>query len=161
MSQRRTGGIWMAWVCLAALISSGGRAVASGRLAQKASEPNLSALLDKLTVYAARLESSVLDFVCREEIQEKINSALDVKAISRRANLYKTPTPVKKHYVYDYQCVRGKNGLIRETRTLLDDNGKKANIPEAKLKTEVFVFGHAPPGPGWHLRRALPPFLRV
>jgi hypothetical protein len=148
MSKRRTGGKWIAWICLAAaFVSSGARAVAFGSQAQKAPEPNLSALLDKLTAYAARLEGAVLDFVCREEIQEKIDSALDVRAASRLVNLYRTPSPVKKHYVYDYQCVRGKNGLIREARTLLDDNGKKVNVPEAKLKTEVFVFGMPLLGP--------------
>ncbi|MCX6561030.1 MAG: hypothetical protein NTZ26_11040 [Candidatus Aminicenantes bacterium] len=138
-------------LALAILAVSGG--FLFSRPAQEAQDPVLTALLGKLSAYAARLEGSVLDFVCREEIAERIDPALDVRAASPlvpdafRDRIYGKLISAKNHYVYDYQCVRGKNGLVRETRTLLDDNGKKTNVPDAKLKTEVFVFGMPLLGP--------------
>ncbi len=117
-------------------------------------------ILDKLTAYAVRLEGSVLDFVCREEILEKINYALDqARGRPDIINGWKAggayglswmsrPSAVIKNtYVYDYQCVRGRSGLIRESRTLLQDNKKQVNLPDAQLKTEVFIFGTPLMGP--------------
>jgi hypothetical protein len=134
--------------------------MASGGPTQERPDKLLAALLDKLTAYAARLEGSVLDFVCREEISEKINYALDqtrgrpdiLNDWSYRGafgtSWVSRPSAQAKHsYVYDYQCVRGKSGLIRESRTLLQENGKPAVIPDTKLKTEVFVFGMPLLGP--------------
>jgi hypothetical protein len=48
-------------------------------------------------------------------------------------------TPLKNSYLYDYQFIR-KDDNITERRTLLEENGKKRNEPEAKLKTRAFRF---------------------
>jgi len=56
-------------------------------------------------------------------------------------------TRIKTKYVYDYQCVRGKSGLLRESRILLEDEGKKVRVPNAPLKTEVFAYGMPLLGP--------------
>ncbi len=124
-------------------------------------EPDLAALLDKLTAYAGRLERSILDFVCREEILETIDYGLDASSRSPRPLMdwsadgrsatVRIPSRrgarIKRTYVYDYQCVRGKSGLLRESRILLEDDGKKVRVPNATLKTEVFVFGTPLLGP--------------
>lgn len=138
-------------------LASGGpvRLIAAQRPAPTPGEADLTAILDKLTAYAARLEGAVLDFVCREEIQEKIDYALDqangprslvpgdwmVPRADSRMIISRPSAVIRTSLVYDYQCVRGKDGIIRETRSLLEENGKKPKQPEAKLKTEVFVFG--------------------
>lgn len=124
-------------------------------------EEDLTAILDKLAAYAARLEGAVLDFVCREEIREKIDYALDQAKGPRPLVPWFSPAPsansqmiisrpssvMRTSVVYDYQCVRGKDGAIRETRTLLEEEGKKPRQPEAGLKTEVFVFSLPMLGP--------------
>jgi hypothetical protein len=139
-------------------------AFASGLLfsrpAQEAQDPVLTALLRKLSAYAARLEGSVLDFVCREEIAESINYALD--QVRSRPDIISNwavggtfgmswvgrPSAKEKDaYEYDYQCVRDKNRALRETRTLLKENGKPASEPGTGLKTQNFVFGTPLLGP--------------
>ncbi|MDD8025399.1 MAG: hypothetical protein PHI34_02715, partial [Acidobacteriota bacterium] len=133
---------------------------ASGSQAGEPAGQDLNVLLDKLTAYAARLEGAVLDFICREVISEKINYALDqtqerhdalndwaVGGAFGSSWISRPSARTTNDYVYDYQCVRSRNGLIRETRTLLEENGKRKNEPDAKLKTQVFVFGTPLLGP--------------
>jgi hypothetical protein len=122
-------------------------------------EVDLPALLDKLTAYAGRLENVVLDFVCREEIAEKIDYFLDAQASSPLVDVWsyygpgstvfiggRIPKVVKNSYVYDYQCLR-KDRIVKESRTLLEENRTKKNEPNAALKTAVFVYGNALMGP--------------
>jgi hypothetical protein len=113
----------------------------------------LDTLLAKAAEYCRKLESSALDFVCREEISETIDPKLDVDR--------KTPPPdpgwtnysgptltirralkVKRRFVYDYQCVRAGR-TIRELRTQLEEDGKKKVVPNAELRTSVVVYGTA------------------
>jgi hypothetical protein len=131
----------------------------SGGTAQKEVKPppDLGALLARVAEYCRKLEASAFDFVCREEIAEKINPSLDipeprplttgwgrpefdVKTISRIVR------EIKLSYVYDYQCVRADRS-IREIRTLIKENGKETNVPNAQLKTSVVVFGTSLMGP--------------
>jgi len=119
---------------------------------------DLPALLDKLTAYARRLENVALDFICREEIAEKIDYTLDAVASSPLVDTWsygpgsgilvggRRPRVDRNAYVYDYQCVR-KDKVITESRTLLEENKVKKNEREAKLKTAVFVYGNALLGP--------------
>jgi hypothetical protein len=121
-------------------------------------EVDLPALLDKLTAYARRLENVVLDFVCREEIGEKIDYTLDAWASSPLMDNWsdasglginvrvRVPKVTKNSYVYDYQCIR-KDRVIKESRTLLQENKTKKNEPNAVFKAAVFVFGNALLGP--------------
>ncbi len=121
-----------------------------------ASAPTLEALLAKAAEYCRKLESSAFDFVCREEIRESIDPKLDVTIdrTSRNtlpdASQYIGPiisigrswSRIKNSYVYDYQCVRAGR-TIRETRTQLEENGKRKNVPNAELQTSVVVFSTA------------------
>ena len=121
-------------------------------------EVDLPALLDKLTAYARRLENVVLDFVCREEIGEKIDYTLDAVSSSPLMDVWsygpgsgitvrgRRVKVDKNSYVYDYQCIR-KDRVIKESRTLLEENKTKKNEPKATLKTAIFVYGNALLGP--------------
>jgi hypothetical protein len=116
---------------------------------------DLPSLLKRTAEYCRKLESAVLDFVCREEINEMIDPALDAPprptiitwtTLEQRAFATGPLPKIKNFYVYDYQCIRS-GGAISEIRTLLQENRKKKNEPNAKLKTSVFVYGTVLLGP--------------
>jgi hypothetical protein len=130
---------------------------------QKPPDVDLESLLEKTAEYCRKLESAVLYFVCREEISEKIDPALDVPppptikswsiadnwtGLDSRGSITITsaPSKIKNSYVYDYQCVR-KDGQIQEVRTLLEENGKKKNQPNAALKMSVILYVNTMLGP--------------
>jgi hypothetical protein len=128
-----------------------------GQNAPAAPQARLAALLAKAADYCGRLERSAFDFVCREEISEKIDPSLDVAKKTPPPDpgwtAYKGPTftistvrKIKHSFVYDYQCVRA-GGTLREMRTQLEENGKRKVVPNAELKTSVVVFGTALLGP--------------
>ena len=118
---------------------------------------DLAAFLKTAAGYCARLESVALHFTCREEIEEKIDLTRDIENtppssggwtgaqgdyISPRVSLLNRSTSRYRHsLLYDYQCVRDFKGSIRDTRTLLEENGKKKRVPEAKLSTVNFEYG--------------------
>jgi len=132
--------------------------------AKVAPAPDLSleAVLERTIEYCRKLESSAFDFVCREEISESIDPALDVGLQKKGAAVvpevpgsirYSGPTlylrsvrKIKHTYVYDYQCVRAGR-TIREVRTQLKEDGKKKVVPNADLATSIIVFGNALLGP--------------
>jgi hypothetical protein len=101
---------------------------------------NLEAILEKAADYCRRLESSVLDFVCREEVVEKADKSRD--ATRSLAPLhdwnwmrggvgtttYSFSRPVRNAFLYDYQCVRAKR-VVRETRTLIELTARSTTIP--------------------------------
>ncbi len=117
---------------------------------------DLDSILKKAADYCRKLEASVLDFVCREEVVEKVDSSRDTDKplvlqnewdwIQRRVRL---PTwftasvrPAKNTFIYDYQYVRA-NRVLRETRTLIELNGKKFNEPDAPLMTTSIAWRNA------------------
>ncbi len=129
----------------------------TGRAAVSAAEVDLQAMLKKAADYCQKLENSALYFVCREEIQETIDPTLDINpsrttgfdwAWVPRGDLIITRgiRKIKHTYIYDYQCIRAGRA-IRETRTLLKEDGKAKHEPNATLKTSVVVFGTVLMGP--------------
>jgi hypothetical protein len=117
--------------------------------ANKESETNslidLEALLAKTAEYCAKLESSVLNFVCREEIRETIDPSLEIDD-SRYSDLVLWPrvsppraVKIENTYIYDYQCIRSGRA-IQEVRILLRENGRMKHERNAVLKTSVVVF---------------------
>jgi hypothetical protein len=120
-------------------------------------QPQLPALLAKAAEYCRKLESSAFDFVCREEIAETINPSLDAGPKSPPSKsggtTYTGPTisigwtnKIKRTLIYDLQCGRA-GGAIHETRSLLEENGKKKVGPDAQLETPVVIYGTAFLGP--------------
>jgi len=132
------------------------------RTAAPPASPSLDALLAKAAEYCRKLESSAFDFVCREEIRETIDPELDIASrgpLNAPGGAHDAPDSpilsypgpgiavswskkVKRSFVYDYQCVRAGRA-IRETRTQLEENGKKKVVPNAELETSIVVWGTA------------------
>jgi hypothetical protein len=118
---------------------------------------DLAAFLKTAAEYCQRLESFALNYTCREEIDEKFDLTRDIEKPSDPmstwsdgpgnryglgATILSRSTARYRHsLVYDYQCVRDFKGSIRDTRTLLEENGKKKNVPAAKLATANFDYG--------------------
>jgi hypothetical protein len=105
-----------------------------------------------------------LHFTCREEIEEKLDLVRDIeKPLVPRSSWVIDPvggrtmssimitgqssTRGKLSLVYDYQCIRNFQGAVRDTRTLIERNGKKMRVPEAKLDSTTFDFGTTMLGP--------------
>jgi hypothetical protein len=122
---------------------------------QAASTLDLGSILKKLADYCLRLENAAFDFVCLEEIKERIDPTLDQKRPRESLKDWafwdlarwnsSAPVMFKKinnSYLYDYQCVRA-NRQIRETRTLLKEGSRRTREPNAQLKTAVVVYGYA------------------
>ncbi len=130
--------------------------------ARPAPDLPLEEILARAAEYSRRLESSAFDFVCREEIRETIDPSLEAGLKDSSPGIfldlpdsgkYLGPTvslrsvrKIKRSFVYDYQCVRAGRA-IREVRTLLEENGKRKNVPNAELETSVVVFGNSLLGP--------------
>lgn len=120
---------------------------------QSSDSVDLAKLLVKAAVYADRLEASVLDFVCREEIKEWIDPTLEARnrwarsdPAGRRYESFLRAKKIKKSYVYDYQYIR-KGGQIQERRTLLEEDGKTKNESDVSLMTSVFRYTTSMMGP--------------
>ncbi len=114
-----------------------------------ASTPDLVVILKKTAEYSDKLENVIFDFYCLEKIEETIDPLLDVLKPyemtmdwTRYAPGAGQPSRIRTSYTYDYQCLR-EGGEIREKRVLLEENGRKKNVPNAMLQTASFVFGNA------------------
>lgn len=115
---------------------------------QENNKLELETILKKSAEYCERLANSVLYFVCKEEITEKIYrrfSALSTRDDLKEFYPLATGGTVKNVYVYDYQLIRKKNEF-KEQRILIEENGKKKHEESAPLKTIFFkheniVFG--------------------
>jgi len=121
----------------------------------------LGLVLKSARQYCARLEKAALDFICLEEVSEKLDQSRDRreagmktppldstnsgtsssgglggKSVQGRAVYFDSRTGPKfdNAYLYDYQFVR-KVGKVGEKRVLLERNGKKAGpkTPEPQL----------------------------
>jgi len=116
--------------------------------------------LRKAAAYCQRLEKANLNFVCEEEIEERVDPSLDARQAPKSKEGSSTITgakrpPVvppwniresKRTFLYDYQCIR-QGGQVQETRTLLKENGEERNEPRAKLATSTFVYANVLQGP--------------
>jgi hypothetical protein len=122
-----------------------------------AEEVRLPAILNKAIGYCRRLESAALDFVCLEEISEKIDYSRDredeIAIMPRTAGEKGIRTQIKipkrkqeNTYLYDFQFTR-KGELKRENRNLLEKNGKTAREKDAPLETSVFQVRNVLFGP--------------
>jgi hypothetical protein len=122
---------------------------AFGQASGAVSTPDLSAILKKAAEYSDKLESVIFDFYCLEKIEETIDPLLDVLKPyemtmdwTRYAPGAGQPSRIRTSYSYDYQCLRN-GGKISEKRVLLEENGRKKNVPDAALQTASFVFGNS------------------
>lgn len=116
---------------------------------------NIEEILAKAGEYCRRLENAALDFVCLEEITERVRQSPQFRyeSLLERADTNNPGIPrlrviektTKNRYLYEYQLTREKE-KSHEGRTLLEKNGKKKNQKDARLETsrlsyENVVFG--------------------
>jgi hypothetical protein len=109
--------------------------------------------------YCKRLERAALDFVCLEDVSEKLDGSrekqeADVRVDSRvtsgvggvgRMNMSARPMTFNPsasqktdhRYLFDYQYVR-RAGDVKENRVLLEKDGKKAKPKEKPPQMAVF-----------------------
>jgi hypothetical protein len=112
--------------------------------AQMQSHPHqfdLSLILEKTGEYCRRLASASLDFVCQEEIKERLYYSPYAKPMYLGGRFYR-----ENRYLYDYQLIR-KSGQMLEKRILLEENGKKKIEADAELKTKQFEHKYVIFGP--------------
>jgi len=105
---------------------------------QNTEQERLKELLRKTGEYCRLLEKAAIDFVCLEEISEKIDRSRDYPWIPIRFR--------RNTYVYDYQFIK-KNYMIEEARILLEENGKERYEKNADLKTAAFRYKNILFGP--------------
>jgi len=116
------------------------------------SQPVLDEILKKCAEYCEKVEHSALFFVCQEKIKEILYPGAGVTVYRTKggtgASIWEqTREAVEKMnvFVYDYQLMK-KGEEIKESRTLVEENGQKRNEKNAPLKTRRFyslksVFG--------------------
>jgi len=138
--KRRLSRIDSAFLLSGIMLSSQivGIASASARQGNTLVKPDLSVILKATAEYCRKLENVIFDFTCLEEIKETIDPLLDVLKPYEAGQ----PKKIRNTFSYDYQCIH-QGGKIREKRILLEENGKKKNVPNAELHTLSLVFGNA------------------
>jgi hypothetical protein len=119
-------------------------------------DPTLAFIVDSARKYCAKLERAALDFVCMEEVEEKLNLSRDDRESLERTARAKVEDPAaplplrsrleirrnprqKNTYLYDYQFVR-RDGKIEEKRVLLERNGRKAPSPDPPPRLGTFSY---------------------
>ena len=120
------------------------------------SKPKLEDILKKCAEYCEKIEGSALFFICQEKIKEEFTRLSEgmMSAVvtsssggQRSVRIRRMPGSIEKNeYVYDYQLVK-KGSQIRESRTLIEENGEKRNIKDAPLKTKRFYSLRSVLGP--------------
>lgn len=117
----------------------------------------LSRVLEQEGEYSARLEGCIFDFVCIEEITEKINQSKDIRldqpawdsikdGVWSRAKANIPPSRIRRNFVYDYQFSR-KDGIAKEKRILIEEDGRKKHEDGAELRTANFIYKNVLLGP--------------
>ncbi len=102
--------------------------------------------------YCHELEAASLDFVCREEVKERLSSRLLAQKPTAVMGTDGAGVPLMAvedmvlDWAYDYQLTR-KGGWAAETRTLLEENGKPRREEHAALQTHRFYHRFVVLGP--------------
>jgi len=93
--------------------------------------------------YCRGLSEASLDFVCREDVRERLSGVVfpgQLESLGPPHIGVKSSTVIKDQvhdWVYDYQLVR-KEGWAAETRVLLEENGEPRHEENAALQTRRF-----------------------
>jgi len=114
---------------------------------EQKSQIKLTDILAKTKKYCERLENAAFDFVCKENITEKINVSEEwasgdrvLRIVKHLPGAWGPSKRIKKNkFVYDYQLIKKGKDVI-ETRILLEENGKERYEKNAKLKTQMLYF---------------------
>lgn len=108
----------------------------------------LVSILDHSKEYCQRLGKAALDYVCLESISEKFKDT--IYYVERAGTLLNRSVEreiwKKNTFVYDYQFIR-KNNRLTEKRILIEEDGRKTDQEETRLKTETFSYKNVMFGP--------------
>ncbi|MGZ4887145.1 MAG: VWA domain-containing protein [Candidatus Aminicenantales bacterium] len=115
--------------------------------------PPAQTLLAAAADYCRRLQDAALNFVCHEQVRERLNLARtpqggipnDMDA-SRGDRAFLVVSGSIREWTYDYQLIR-REGKAEETRTLLKENGKDKRQEHAQLATVRFSHSNVILGP--------------
>jgi hypothetical protein len=116
-------------------------------------DPTLGLYLARAADYCDKLDRSVLNFICREEIQEWFRPDFRPRLTYHGRRTVYVGSRERHRFLYDYQLIRDAEGFISEKRTLLKEDGKDVHIPDSPLKTRTFSHAKAVMGPLGILRR--------
>lgn len=123
-------------------------------------QSELEEILRKCDEYCERAKSSALFFVCQEKIKEEFSTpsrGISVSTtVSPEGRRVRTISPALKkernEYIYDYQLIK-KGSDIKESRTLIEENGEERYEKDAPLKTRRFYSLRSVYGPVGFLSR--------
>jgi hypothetical protein len=121
---------------------------------EKKDQEKLTGILKKSGEYCKKLENAALDFVCKEKIIEKIDVSDEwagrdrvLRIVKDLPGAWQPSKKIKENtFMYDYQLIK-KNKKVKETRILLEENGKKKYEKNSEIKTEMFYFEKSLFGP--------------
>jgi len=135
---------------------------------ERANQVRLAEVLRKSKDYCRRLEEAALDFVCLEEVTERLDRTKEI--IQRipfnnpqgrylgTETIRMSPKKIESNkYLYDYQFIRKKQET-KERRNLVEVNGKKKNIKDTSLHTTMFQYGNILFGPVGLLSESWQPY---
>ena len=115
--------------------------------ASATAEPDLASLLNRAAEYCDKLSRAVLDFVCREKVEEWFYGEGQNINVQLSGMVFVDNGLEKHKYIYDYQLVHDRAGRLRENRTLVQEQGKKVELRDAPLKTHIFKYAYVVMGP--------------
>jgi hypothetical protein len=122
--------------------------VAAGGAVRDQAAPDLGDLLDRAAGYCDRLSRMVLDFICRERVEEWFLPKVNLTPALGTTLVFNSGGAREEHrYLYDFQFVRDTRGMIQERRTLLREDNTKTRVPDAPLKTHRFSHARIVMGP--------------
>jgi VWFA-related protein len=120
------------------------------KIIDEAQAAELSGLLRKAAGYCRKLESAALNFVCLEEVQERIYGPTgDIRIggpSEAPVNMPGNALGRQRSWTYDYQLIQS-GGHTQEKRTLLAENGEKRREEGAELRTTRFIHRNIFLGP--------------
>jgi hypothetical protein len=111
-----------------------------------ATAAELKVTLARAAEYCDRLSHSVLNYVCRERIKENDYPNATATSSFGRRTIWLGREEIHE-YAYEYQLIRDAAGAIRETRTLINDNGKRVHLADASLETHIISYAYIVMGP--------------
>jgi VWFA-related protein len=111
-------------------------------------DPVPPSVLEAAARYCRDLAGASLDFVCREDVRERLSAWLvgnTAKSVGPPLDGFQTGVKAPlaaedraRDWVYDYQLAR-KEGWTAETRVLLEEDGNPRREERATLQTDRFV----------------------
>jgi len=114
--------------------------------AAQPSPSELDVILARAAAYCDKLDRAVMNFVCRERIDEWFRPGAGLSWSHMRRTIF-LGQRVDHDYIYDYQLLRDRKGEVTERRTLLSQDGKQVHVPDAPLKTRSFWHAKVVMGP--------------